>query len=176
MAVRRPRITVITAVRNEARYVRTAGQQFSDATVTSTIKTKLAMDPQLLNLASIDVDTNEGVVRLSGHVNTAEQKQEAEQLARETDGARKVVNDLDVGSERTLGRKVDDALITSKVKAKLTEDMNPFNVDVDTDAGVVTLSGRVKTAQDKSDAERIARQTMGVREVDNRLLVGDETP
>ena len=43
------------------------------------------------------VDTQKGVVTLKGNVETEAQKNEAEQIARETDGVSKVVNNLVVG-------------------------------------------------------------------------------
>lgn len=155
---------------------RSAETQFSDAGITSKVKTKLAADPELTNLRTIDVDTNERVVRLSGHVDTYAEKAEAEKLARNTEGVKEVDNEIEVRDGRTLGQGIDDSVITSKIKAKLAADgkMNPFNVDVDTDHGIVTLTGRVKTTSDKSAAEALARETTGVREVHNRLAVGDE--
>ena len=44
--------------------------QLSDAGITTKVKAKLAADPELHDVASIDVDTNERVVRLSGSVDT----------------------------------------------------------------------------------------------------------
>jgi hyperosmotically inducible periplasmic protein len=155
---------------------RSAGTQLSDAEITSKVKAKLASDPDLYNVASIDVDTNERVVRLSGHVDSSAEKAEAEKLARNTEDVRDVNNDIEIGGSRTLGQGIDDSMITSKVKAKLAADakMNPFNIDVDTDHGVVTLTGRVRNPSDKTAAERLAKDTSGVREVRNELSVGAE--
>jgi hyperosmotically inducible protein len=70
---------------------------------------------------------------------------------------------------------VDDASITSKVKAKLATDgdINPFNINVDTNEGVVTLQGQVKKAEIRTRAERYARETGGVKKVINLVKVGD---
>lgn len=69
----------------------------------------------------------------------------------------------------------DDASITTKVKAKLATDgdINPFNINVDTNEGVVTLQGRVKKAETRVKAERYARETGGVKKVINLVKVGD---
>ncbi|HYX22559.1 MAG TPA: BON domain-containing protein [Thermoanaerobaculia bacterium] len=77
---------------------------------------------------------------------------------------------------RTVGEQVDDATITAKVKAKLAADgdINPFNIDVDTHEGVVTLLGRVKKAESRARAERLARETSGVKRVTNLVKVGDK--
>jgi hyperosmotically inducible protein len=78
-------------------------------------------------------------------------------------------------STKTAGAQVDDAAITAKVKAKLAADgdINPFNIDVDTNEGVVTLQGRVSKEEARTKAERHARETDGVRRVINLVKVGD---
>ncbi|MEA2601930.1 MAG: hyperosmotically inducible periplasmic protein [Acidobacteriota bacterium] len=78
-------------------------------------------------------------------------------------------------STRTVGSQVDDAAITAKVKAKLAADgdINPFNIDVDTNEGVVTLQGRVTKEEARTKAERHARETDGVKRVINLVKVGD---
>jgi osmotically-inducible protein OsmY len=77
---------------------------------------------------------------------------------------------------RTTSEKVDDATITTKVKAKLTTERakNLVSVNVDTQDGVVHLQGTVPTAADKAEAERLARTTSGVRSVTNDLKVSSE--
>ena len=69
----------------------------------------------------------------------------------------------------------DDASITQKVKAKLATDgdINPFNINVDTNEGVVTLQGHVKKAETRIKAERYAREIGGVKKVINLVKVGD---
>ncbi len=80
-------------------------------------------------------------------------------------------------STQTAGTQVDDAAITAAVKAKLAADgdINPFNIDVDTNEGVVTLQGRVEKAEARSKAEELARETDGVRRVINLVKVGDQS-
>lgn len=80
-------------------------------------------------------------------------------------------------STRTPGTQVDDAAITAAVKAKLAADgdINPFNIDVDTNEGVVTLQGRVDKEEARSKAEELARGTDGVRRVINLVKVGDNS-
>lgn len=89
-----------------------------------------------------------------------EVKQGSEQLARE---AKPVL---------------EDAAVTAKVKAKLAADpeVTAYTIDVDTSAGAVTLSGTVKTADESAEAEKLARDTEGVKSVTNRLTVGTEPP
>jgi osmotically-inducible protein OsmY len=78
---------------------------------------------------------------------------------------------------QTAGTQVDDASITAAVKAKLAADgdINPFNIDVDTNEGVVTLQGRVEKEEARTKAEQLARETDGVRRVINLVKVGDQS-
>ena len=66
----------------------------------------------------------------------------------------------------------EDLAITAKVKAKLAADpeVSALAIDVDTRDHVVTLSGDVPEAQ-RAEAEKLARDTEGVRAVINMLGV-----
>jgi hypothetical protein len=77
--------------------------------------------------------------------------------------------------EIVIGESRDDASITAAIKAKLSADgdINPFNIDVDTNEGVVTLTGVVAKQVARMQAERVARETDGVRRVINLIKVGD---
>jgi hyperosmotically inducible periplasmic protein len=79
---------------------------------------------------------------------------------------------------QSAGTQIDDAAITAAVKAKLAADPDvaAINIDVDTNSAVVTLSGKVENANQRSEAERLARETDGVQRVINNLTVGDENP
>jgi len=149
------------------------GTQLDDAAIKTLVFAKLAANGKT-NPFEIDVAVNEGVVHLTGFVDEVEDRAEAEKEARSVDGVRQVINDLRVGDETT-GEALDDAAITARVKAKLaaSAELNPFDVDVNTVHGVVSLMGRVATAGDKATAERIARSTSGVRAVKNLLEVGE---
>ena len=68
---------------------------------------------------------------------------------------------------------VDDAAITTAVKAKLAKDRikTLVRVSVDTDKGVVTLTGTVESASQKKHAEEVARGIKGVSKVVNNLQI-----
>lgn len=69
-----------------------------------------------------------------------------------------------------------DSVISTKVKFKLTKDkfVEKRNFDVDTWRGIVTLTGRARTMEEKERAEQLAWQVRGVRGVDNFLKVVDD--
>ncbi len=156
------------------RSTETAGSQLSDAALTSKVKARLAADPEV-NPFEIDVDSDNGVVRLSGTVDNERARDQAVTVASRTSGVRDVIDDIEIG-EPTFKENVDDAWIGTKIKAKLTAapDIDPFNIDVDVNRGVVTLTGKVRTSYARDHAGELARQTRGVVEVDNRIeVVGD---
>jgi hyperosmotically inducible protein len=74
------------------------------------------------------------------------------------------------GCER---RSATDTTVTTAVKNKLAADptTSAARINVDTSNGVVTLSGEVPTAAEKSEAERLARNTQGVTQVVNNISV-----
>ncbi len=66
-----------------------------------------------------------------------------------------------------------DASITSAVKTKLLADskVGGLKIDVDTKDNVVTLTGNVKTAEEKAEAIRLAKTTTGVKSVVDKLTI-----
>ena len=73
----------------------TAPEVMTDPAITAAVKTAFLADPHVGGL-KIDVDTKDAVVSLSGNVNTAEEKNRAEDLAKGTKGVSSVVNGLKV--------------------------------------------------------------------------------
>jgi hyperosmotically inducible protein len=75
--------------------------------------------------------------------------------------------------QESAGAYVDDASITSSVKAKMVEDktVDASAITVETLNGTVMLSGFAKDATEKHNAENIAMKTKGVKSVQNNLTV-----
>jgi hyperosmotically inducible periplasmic protein len=69
--------------------------------------------------------------------------------------------------------KVDDAMITTKVKAGLAadKDLSAIRIDVDTKDGVVTLTGPAPSASAREQATELAKNVKGVTSVNNKLAV-----
>src|SRR5512141_2614946 len=78
-----------------------------------------------------------------------------------------------IRGQETTGAYVDDAAITTAVKAKFVEDktVDAGAIKVETLNGTVALSGFAKSNAEKAQAEFLARNTKGVREVRNNLTV-----
>ena len=74
-------------------------------------------------------------------------------------------------TRQSTGEYVDDATITTKVKAALVKDpvVKALDVQVETFKNTVQLSGFVDSTVQKARAEEIARGTNGVRDVTNNI-------
>lgn len=75
--------------------------------------------------------------------------------------------------QSTVGAYVDDAAITTSVKARFVEnkEVDAAAIKVETLNGTVLLSGFAKSSLEKSSAERIAMNVNGVKSVKNEILV-----
>jgi hyperosmotically inducible periplasmic protein len=163
----------------------------TDAGITTNVKSKMAVD-DTVKAHEINVDTKNGVVTLTGDVDSPIAKERAVQIAKGTDGVREVVDNMTVTESAPTGGLYDrdqvdrgtgtegrdepitgDAGITSAVKAKLLADttVSGLRIDVDTENGVVTLTGNVKSKAEAERAMMIARNTDGVTRVVNHLKV-----
>lgn len=117
-----------------------------DSTVTATVKSKLAVDTTT-KASTINVDTKEGVVTLTGTVDTAAAKAQAETIAKATDGVKSVTNNLAVRpATATTGPGMpsagdgNDTAIENAIAASLTK-AGVTGVEVDVVNGVATLKG-----------------------------------
>lgn len=79
---------------------------------------------------------------------------------------------------KTASQTMTDTGITASVQAKLTADKvsNFPRIDVDTERGIVSLSGVVQTSQQRDRAEQLARQVNGVRGLNNNLQIQVQSP
>ena len=76
-------------------------------------------------------------------------------------------------NKETVGQSLDDAWIHTKIVAKLIGDTQTpeRKINVDVVEGAVTLRGEIDTAEAKAEAERVAKETDGVKKVTNQLKV-----
>lgn len=78
-----------------------------------------------------------------------------------------------VRGQETVGEYVDDATITTQVKARMIDnkDVDAAAIKVETLNGEVMLSGFAKNATERATAESIARNVKGVKSVKNEIAV-----
>lgn len=157
-------------------------QRFDDATLAATVKSKLLWNSNTEGL-DIKVSAANGTVSLTGSAQSAEAKELAGRLAANTDGVREVNNLLSVSAVDSTAAKVQnaaddtaaaisDAWITSKVKSSFiySRNLDGLNISVDTQKGMVSLSGSVLSNAEKQLAIETARNIRGVRGVDADAL------
>lgn len=167
---------------------RSAKVTAKDAAITAKVKTKLLADDDVKGL-KIDVDTYDGVVKLSGKSETDAQMAKAAKLAASVKGVSSVTNNLTMSLGDVTGKvgaavgmdstprsaevTARDAAITAKVKTKLLADTDVagMKIDVDTRNGVVMLTGTTATEAQMMRALELAARVEGVSSVTNQLTV-----
>jgi hyperosmotically inducible periplasmic protein len=72
-----------------------------------------------------------------------------------------------------VGDAVSDSALTARIKSKmvLDDDVTARGIDVDTSGTIVTLTGVVRSADERDRAVRLARETEGVTKVVDKLRV-----
>jgi osmotically-inducible protein OsmY len=171
--------------------------KMADSDLEKSIRAKLDSDQQIKAAdLRVNADADKNEVTLSGTVKSEALRTKAVELANSAHSGLMINDKVDVKpreisrkdyteelarEERTnakqfgeeVGDKLDDAWIHAKIVAKLignsTTPERKINVDVVDN--VVTLRGKVENAEQKSEAERVAKETEGVKQVRNQLKV-----
>ena len=167
-------------------------QPVKDSWITMKVHAQFVPEDALED-SDIDVETNNGVVTLTGTVPSAAGRTRAVAIAKATDGVRNVEDKIRVSvvghdadtavgtagretkdAARSTTKAVSDGWIKSKIYSQfLTEDaLDDSDINLDVERGVVTLKGSVASAAGQSRAEQIAKATDGVKSVNNNLKVG----
>lgn len=144
------------------------------------LKTKLALIASSPTSGyETDVDAKDGVVTLTGKVDTNEVKAEAEQVARKVEGVRTVNNQLQVVPEarRTEVNAADEKIKDAIGKLMDTDpNLQNLSLSIDSNAGVVSLDGSVDTLDQLWKAAQVIRKVPGVKSVvTSGVTVRDET-
>jgi osmotically-inducible protein OsmY len=165
-----------------------AESTIKDAWLDGKLETALLFNEHL-NSFAIDTEVKNGVAYLRGSVESDIDRDLAGQIAESIEGVSKVKNDLAVDKAKaTAARESDsrpessgfkadvmDATLTAEVKTELLINSNTqgMSINVDTEDGVVTLSGQVASEQEKELAGQIAANRDGTQSVRNMLTVED---
>ena len=131
-----------------------------------------------LNSFEINTDVKNGIVTLTGKVESAVDKALAEELIENLDGVTRVDNKLTVMPPEKNAKDTDnsglkDAKIATVVKTRLLfeSEVSGTSIDVDAKNGVVTLKGEVASDAEKDLAVAIAKNTDDVDKVIDKLQV-----
>jgi hyperosmotically inducible protein len=150
--------------------------ELNDSYLTSKTKIALFADSRVKG-TQINVETTKGVVMLRGKVDSGDAKSAAAEIAKGIDGVKSVKNELQVvaPSKREAVEDKDEA-ITERVKKQIAKDsqLKKANIDVQTNAGVVSLSGEVPNIKTSAQASWTAWKVAGVKSVKNDLMVKEK--
>ena len=146
------------------------------------------------NLDSFDINTDvkDGNVVLTGKVENSVDKKLAEELVANIDGVVSVDNKLTIVADDDMDSdlsddaedavdegtsELTDAKIATVIKTRLLmdTDISGFDIDVDVESGVVTLTGEVDSDAERDLAVEIAKNASDVKDVENNLRVVTET-
>ena len=154
---------------------KTAGNAMDDTTVNASVKAAL-VETKDLPASQVNVETYKGVVLLAGFVETQAQKDAAGAAAKGVSGVKKVHNAIALTPENTMGSKLDDTMITSKVKTALMgdKDVKSGQINVETKGGIVSLAGFVSGDKVKNRALEVAKAEKGVKSVVDAMVVKPE--
>lgn len=145
---------------------RTFGSVIDDQTIETTATVNIRKTDPDLEHANVVVTSYNGVVLLSGQVPTEEARNAAAQTTALIKGVRRVYNELKIGDNTGFSVRSSDALITTKIKAKLLTAANikDSRVRVVTEDGTVFMLGLVTRVEGKI-AGKVAQNTDGVQKV-----------
>ncbi len=117
----------------------------------------------------IGVSVKDGVVTLTGWVDSYLKKWAAEEAAHRVPGVKAVANDIEVklATERTDADIAEAAVHALEWDAAIPSD----KVKVTVSKGWVTLRGEVEWQYQRQDAERVVRRLTGVKGVTNLITV-----
>jgi hypothetical protein len=175
-----------------------AEKRVDDAVLTAKIKTQMAVDGRI-SPTRVSVDTLEGAVTLTGEVPTQEEKDAAEQVARNVKGVRSVSNQITInpsaaatglpsgnemkqkaekavgGVQQEVKTQAGQAILMGKIKARLVG-AGYGDISVGVEQGVATLQGEVSSEKDREAIETIVARVEGVQKVNNQITVGVRSP
>lgn len=156
---------------------RAYGESIEDGTITAAVKSKLLWSRHADGL-STNVGTKNGRVTLQGTADSIVARDTAVRLARNTRGVRSVDNQLVVvmvkkgavvssvkGTAQEARMDITDGWITTKIKSTFlySSDVDGSNITVNTNAGVVTLTGSVNSRAERELAIELAQNVRGVK-------------
>lgn len=142
----------------------------TDTQLKADVMAELAWDAAI-NATGIGVMVKNGVVTLSGHLDTFAEKYAAERAVRRVAGVRGIALELDVklAAEH---RRSDSEIAQAATSALRWSSLVPDErVKVEVEDGWVTLTGEVDWGYQFTNAEQCIRPLVGVRGLTNRITI-----
>jgi len=163
-----------------------SGSAIEDAWLHGKLESALLFNEHL-NSFNIDTEVKNGTAYLRGAVESDIDRDLAGEIAKSIKGVKKVENELVVDTTKAavavenatanerqgFKQSVMNATLTARIKTQLLTNSNTggMAIDVDSKQGAVTLSGVVKSDEERDLAIKIAANTSGASSVTDRLVV-----
>ena len=159
---------------SSTRTQRAPGEQVDDAALLTSVKSALVSNT-VTEAGEINVDVNRGTVKLSGFVDTQQEKSKAGDVARGVDGVKTVQNDIAVQTKNSstgdahrrlrLDRQGEDRADREPRKRRLTRSTSRPS------RALCSFRASSTRAAAKTAATSVARSVTGVKDVKNELSV-----
>lgn len=148
----------------------------TDSELQKDVMEEIKYDPQLKDIAStIGVSAQDGVVTISGMVNTYAKKIAIENAAQRVAGVKVVAVDVEVETPPSLTKNDIELATAVKNALKWHSAVNEDLIEVKVDNGWVYLDGSVEWDYMKKAAEKAVNNLIGVRGVTNKISVNTKT-
>jgi osmotically-inducible protein OsmY len=136
------------------------------------VMNEIKWDPELRNVAAeIGVASKDGVITLSGIVDTYRKQIAAEKAAQRVAGVKVVASDMQVTLE-SLGTKTDTEIAEAVKNAlRWNSAVNEDQIEVKVDNGWIYLDGKVEWEYERSTAQRSVENLVGVKGVTNMISI-----
>jgi len=131
---------------------------------------ELKWEPSLSEVVTqINVKANDGVVTLSGSVNSYNQKISAEQAAQRVSGVQVVAEDIEVVVPGKYIRSDTDIAVAIKDALRWHSAVNEDLIEIKVEDGIVYLDGTAEWEYQKKAAENAVKDIVGIVKVINRI-------
>ncbi len=151
----------------------------SDGWISMQVKYSLLYN-QYVSGFNTRVFVSDGIVTLRGEAGSQAQKDLTGEYTKDVKGVKGVRNEMTIAKAvsvpgQTMGEKIDDASITAQIKLAFLShhSTSAFKTGVETNNGIVTLSGNVVNKSGKDMATKVALDVNGVTKVINNMTIID---
>ncbi|MFP4522020.1 MAG: BON domain-containing protein [Fibrobacterota bacterium] len=145
--------------------VSAAEKEIEDSRISDAVRNDLWLD-KAVSSHNLDVETEDGIVMLSGSVDNILAESRAVKIARSIKGVRSVVEKITVRPVNRPDEKIKSDVIAALVIDPVTES---YETTVSVEDGKVRLTGTVESWAEKKLCERVAKSVSGVKSIENDI-------
>jgi osmotically-inducible protein OsmY len=147
---------------------RTTGTVVEDQSMESKFYDRLSQTPALQDSRNIKVTSYNKVVLLTGQAQSDAVRRQAEEVASQVEQVRRVVNEIEIGSDASFGEHSRDLALITEIKLRISSidlpDFDSLRVKVVAERGSIYLMGLV-TKEEADAVTEVVRYISGVRRV-----------